>query len=149
MLKEVKNAIQELKTFVSAGNDDIAAELIKMSPKKLTTWLHRLILRIWETVQLPEEWKKRVFDLFTREVTVWNVRTSERPSTKCYPRSSSAVFHLKHMNSWLVIKPASMTDGRQSSMVVPEGGQSQKDTVDRAFCKNSRQQPCKVWAAKR
>ncbi|XP_058839558.1 uncharacterized protein LOC131695048 [Topomyia yanbarensis] len=59
-LREVKDAIQQLKNNKAAGKDGIAAELIKSGPKKLVTCLHRLVVRIWEIEQLPEEWKERV-----------------------------------------------------------------------------------------
>ena len=59
-LREVKDAIQQLKTNKAAGKDGIGAELIKMGPEKLATCLHKLIVRIWETEQLPEEWKEGV-----------------------------------------------------------------------------------------
>lgn len=55
-LREVKDAIRQLKTNKAAGKDGIAAELIKMDPEKLAICLHRLIVRIWE--QLTEEWKE-------------------------------------------------------------------------------------------
>ncbi|XP_052565823.1 uncharacterized protein LOC128093352 [Culex pipiens pallens] len=35
-------------------------ELIKMGPEKLVFCLHSLIVRIWESEQLPEEWKEGV-----------------------------------------------------------------------------------------
>lgn len=38
----------------------IGAELIEMDPDRLTACLHRLIIRIWETEQLSEEWKQGV-----------------------------------------------------------------------------------------
>ncbi|XP_058444164.1 uncharacterized protein LOC131425900 [Malaya genurostris] len=59
-LREVKDAMHQLKTNKAAGKDGIAAELIKMGPEKLATCLHRSIVRIWETEQLPEEWKEGV-----------------------------------------------------------------------------------------
>ncbi|KRG00484.1 uncharacterized protein Dwil_GK27899, partial [Drosophila willistoni] len=57
---EVKDAIQQLKNNKAAGKDGIGAELIKMGPDRLAAYLHRLIVRIWETEQLPEEWKQGV-----------------------------------------------------------------------------------------
>ncbi|XP_065076956.1 uncharacterized protein LOC135700391 [Ochlerotatus camptorhynchus] len=57
---EVKDAIRQLKNNKSAGKDGIGAELIKMGPDKLATCPHRLTVRIWDTEQLPEEWKEGV-----------------------------------------------------------------------------------------
>ncbi|KXJ71937.1 hypothetical protein RP20_CCG019349 [Aedes albopictus] len=53
--REVEDAIYQLKINKASGKDDIAAKLIKMGPEKLATCLHRLIVRIWETEQLPGE----------------------------------------------------------------------------------------------
>ncbi|KRF97428.1 uncharacterized protein Dwil_GK26988, partial [Drosophila willistoni] len=59
-LREVKDAIHQLKNNKAAGKDGIGAELIKMGPERLAICLHRLIGTIWETEQLPEEWKEGV-----------------------------------------------------------------------------------------
>ena len=59
-ISEVKDAIRQLKNNKAAGKDGIGAELIKMGPDKLASSLHRLIVEIWETEQLPEEWKEGV-----------------------------------------------------------------------------------------
>lgn len=56
-LREVEEAIQQLKDHKSAGSDGLGAELIKMGPGKLARCLHELIARIWDNEQLPEEWK--------------------------------------------------------------------------------------------
>ncbi|XP_058449363.1 uncharacterized protein LOC131429316 [Malaya genurostris] len=57
-LREVKHAMHQLRTNKAAGKDGIATELIEMGPEKLATCLHRLIVRIWETEQLPEVGKE-------------------------------------------------------------------------------------------
>ena len=57
---EVKDAIRMLKNNKSVGKDGIGAELIKMGPGKLAKCLHQLIVKIWDTEQLPEEWKEGV-----------------------------------------------------------------------------------------
>ena len=59
-IREVKDAIRRLKNNKAAGKDGIGAELIKMGPEKLASCLHRMIVRIWEVEQLPEEWKEGV-----------------------------------------------------------------------------------------
>ncbi|XP_058064586.1 uncharacterized protein LOC131214225 [Anopheles bellator] len=59
-ISEVKDAIKQLKNNKSAGKDGLGAELIKMGPEKLASCLHRLIARIWDIEQLPEEWKDGV-----------------------------------------------------------------------------------------
>ena len=59
-VREVKDAIRKLKNNKTAGKDGIGAELIKMGPEKLATCLHQLIVKVWDTEQLPEEWKEGV-----------------------------------------------------------------------------------------
>ncbi|EDS40799.1 conserved hypothetical protein [Culex quinquefasciatus] len=51
--REVKDAIKKLKNNKAAGKDGIGAELIKVD--KLAACLHRLIVKVWDTEQLPEE----------------------------------------------------------------------------------------------
>ncbi|XP_055626490.1 LINE-1 retrotransposable element ORF2 protein isoform X1 [Toxorhynchites rutilus septentrionalis] len=57
---EVKEAINQLKNHKAAGKDGLVAELFKGGPRKLVECMHRLIVRIWDTEQLPEEWKDGV-----------------------------------------------------------------------------------------
>ncbi|XP_055585265.1 uncharacterized protein LOC129738102 [Uranotaenia lowii] len=57
-MSEVKEAIHQLNSNKSTGTDGIAAELIKMGPVKLADCLHRLMVRIWDTEQLPEKLKQ-------------------------------------------------------------------------------------------
>ncbi|XP_055628129.1 CDK5RAP1-like protein [Toxorhynchites rutilus septentrionalis] len=52
---EVKEAINQLKNHRAAGKDGLVAELFKGGPRKLVECMHRLIVRIWDTEQLPEE----------------------------------------------------------------------------------------------
>ncbi|XP_052562748.1 uncharacterized protein LOC128092589 [Culex pipiens pallens] len=59
-MREVKDAIKKLKNNKAAGKDGIGAELIKMGPNKLVACLQRLIVKDWDTEQLPEEWKEGV-----------------------------------------------------------------------------------------
>ncbi|KXJ78592.1 hypothetical protein RP20_CCG004148 [Aedes albopictus] len=49
-----------------------------MGPKKLVTWLHRLIVRIWETEQLPEDYKEGVICPIYKKGERWSVKNSER-----------------------------------------------------------------------
>ncbi|XP_058839129.1 uncharacterized protein LOC131694663 [Topomyia yanbarensis] len=66
-LREAKDAIEQLKNNKAAGKDGIAAELIKLGPEKLATCLHRLVVRSWETEQLPEELKEGVICPFHKK----------------------------------------------------------------------------------
>lgn len=44
----------------AAANDGIGAELINLCPNKLKVCQHRLIVKIWDTDQLLEEWREGV-----------------------------------------------------------------------------------------
>ncbi|XP_052901775.1 uncharacterized protein LOC128309428 [Anopheles moucheti] len=56
-LDEVSSAVKQLKCNKSAGSDGLVAELFKMGPERLAVIMHRLILRIWDQEELPDEWK--------------------------------------------------------------------------------------------
>ncbi|XP_055633326.1 uncharacterized protein LOC129773707 [Toxorhynchites rutilus septentrionalis] len=113
---EVRNAIKQLKNNKSTGKDGIGAELIKMGPEKLVSYLHRLIVRIWETEQLPQEWKDGVICPFFkkgdkldcenfRAITVLNAAYKVL-SQIIFRRSSPLT-----TDSWEVIRPASSKVG--------------------------------------
>ena len=53
---EVKNAIASLKNNKSPGPDSIPAELFKHGGEKLVDVLHNVIVRVWQSEILPEEW---------------------------------------------------------------------------------------------
>ena len=54
--EEVIEAINSLKNNKSPGSDDIPAELFKSGGEQLISYLHELILQIWDEETLPEEW---------------------------------------------------------------------------------------------
>ncbi|GFS04657.1 endonuclease-reverse transcriptase [Elysia marginata] len=60
---EVEWAIRQLPSGKSAGVDNIQiyAEMIKVSGDSGVELYHKLCLKIWETEQWPEEWRKSVF----------------------------------------------------------------------------------------
>jgi hypothetical protein len=55
---EVELAIEELKSHKSLGMDPIPAELIKAGDRTILYEIHKLIISIWNTEELPEEWKE-------------------------------------------------------------------------------------------
>jgi hypothetical protein len=57
---EVKLAIEKLKSHKSPGIDQIPAELIKAGSRTLRCAIHKLIIAIWNTEELPEEWKESI-----------------------------------------------------------------------------------------
>lgn len=56
-IDEVKNVILKLKNNKSPGSDNLPGELFKHGGNALWFQLHELILKIWNTEQVPDEWK--------------------------------------------------------------------------------------------
>jgi hypothetical protein len=52
----VKNATQKLKDNKALGMDLIQAELIKKASPDFVECMHQLIIKIWTTETIPEEW---------------------------------------------------------------------------------------------
>jgi len=67
------------KNNKSPGIDNLTAELLKVSRDNFTRWLTRLFNQIWETEDIPEDWKIGVIIplLKTRKVTPPTVTTTE------------------------------------------------------------------------
>lgn len=57
METEIEEAIRLMKNNKSPGEDGITAELIKYGGKPLMKVITRLIVEIWQKVQMPEEWR--------------------------------------------------------------------------------------------
>ena len=55
---EVELAIEKLKSYKSPGIDQIPAELIKAGGVPIRCAIHKLIITIWNKVELPGEWKE-------------------------------------------------------------------------------------------
>jgi hypothetical protein len=53
---EVKNAIQKLKDNKAPGIDLIQAELIKKASPDFIEYMHQLIIKIWTSETIPEDW---------------------------------------------------------------------------------------------
>jgi sorting nexin-29 len=53
---EVKNAIQKLKDIKAPRIDIIQAELIKKATPDFVEYMHPLIIKIWTTELIPEDW---------------------------------------------------------------------------------------------
>lgn len=54
-IREVKDAIKLLRNE-AAGKDGVGAKVLEMSPNKLVTCLHQLLVRFWQ----PKGWNDRV-----------------------------------------------------------------------------------------
>jgi hypothetical protein len=59
-LVEVEIAIGKLKSYKSPGTDHIPAELIKAGGETLYSEIHRLICSVWNTLELPQQWKDSI-----------------------------------------------------------------------------------------
>ena len=57
---EFELAIEKLKSHKSPGIDQIPAELVKAGGKTIRCAIHKLIISIWNKVELPEEWKESI-----------------------------------------------------------------------------------------
>jgi len=57
---EVELAIEKLKNHKSPGTDQIPAELIKAVGRTICYEIRKLIISIWNKVDLPEEWKESI-----------------------------------------------------------------------------------------
>jgi hypothetical protein len=57
---EVEMAIEKLKRYKSPGIDQIPAELIKAGGSKICCEIHKLIISIWNTEELPDQWKESI-----------------------------------------------------------------------------------------
>jgi hypothetical protein len=53
---EVEVAVEKLKRHKSPGNDQIPADSIKARGRAIWSWIHKLIISIWNKEELPEEW---------------------------------------------------------------------------------------------
>jgi hypothetical protein len=58
---QVEIAIAKLKKYKSPGSDQIPAELIQAGGETLQSTIHKLINFIWNTEELPDQWKEYKF----------------------------------------------------------------------------------------
>ena len=61
-LREVENAIQKLKDNKAPEIDLIQAELIKKASQDFVKYTHQLIIKIWTTETIPEDWNWSLSD---------------------------------------------------------------------------------------
>jgi hypothetical protein len=57
---EVEIAVAKLMKYESPGSDQIPAELIQVECKILLSVIHKLINSIWNTEELPNQWKESI-----------------------------------------------------------------------------------------
>lgn len=59
-LLEIQDILAQMKNGKSPGVDGLYTEFYKYSDEKTIQDLHALLVKVWETNQLPEEWKQSV-----------------------------------------------------------------------------------------
>jgi hypothetical protein len=64
---EVEEAIDKLKNNKAPGPDNINSELIKIGKVELLKTLHKVVCKVWETENIPQEWRE--FARYIKEVT--------------------------------------------------------------------------------
>ena len=55
--EEVERVVKNLQNGKAAGDDRIAAELVKSGGETMMDWLVELIQEVWKTRRVPQEWK--------------------------------------------------------------------------------------------
>jgi hypothetical protein len=55
---EIKTAIKRLKANKASGPDNLPPEIFKTYPHTITNILELLLRKVWDSVQIPSEWKK-------------------------------------------------------------------------------------------
>lgn len=53
---DTKAALQKLKNFKCSGEDGIVAELFKYAGDKCLNYIHQILVDVWQTETLPNEW---------------------------------------------------------------------------------------------
>ena len=69
-------AIKSLKSGKAAGPDGIPPEVLKADVRTSTDMLHPLLVKIWETEAVPEDWKASLWT-FLRRATYHNATIGE------------------------------------------------------------------------
>jgi hypothetical protein len=90
-LVKVEIAIGKLKSYKSRGIDQISIELMKAGGETLYSEIHRLICSIWNTEELPQQWKESIIVPIHGRVIILTViiieeSTSYQLPTKFYIR---------------------------------------------------------------
>ena len=68
LLREVQEAIKELKNEKSPGDDEVTAELIKNGGENVVLFYHKLCTKIWFEKNWPEDWASSMFLPLPKEV---------------------------------------------------------------------------------
>jgi hypothetical protein len=63
----VKNAIQKLKYNKALGIDLIKEQLIKRAGPDFVEYMHQLIIKIWTTETIPEDWNWSIICLIHKK----------------------------------------------------------------------------------
>ena len=83
-LEEVRVAVQRLKNRKAPGTCQITAEMLKHGGPRLLATLHTLILRVWETEEIPQDWRDPIspsLRQLSRNQSSLHSRQSVRPDS--------------------------------------------------------------------
>ena len=59
--EEVEKVIKALKDGTATGPDELPSELLKLGGDSVTSVLHRIIVKVWQTGKWPEDWTQSTF----------------------------------------------------------------------------------------
>ena len=66
-LKEIQDLLPKLKNYKSPGFEGITNEEIKYGNETSALWLHNIYGRVWDEVQVPEDWLKGVIIILDKK----------------------------------------------------------------------------------
>jgi O-phosphoseryl-tRNA(Cys) synthetase len=75
--QEIRKAIKNMKNGKAPGPDNITAELLQADMETTVNILHKLLYEIWNTEQVPEEWKTGLLVKYQRKEIYQDVKTGE------------------------------------------------------------------------
>ena len=58
--EEIREAIRQLKNNKAPGEDEVAAEMLKLGGKPVVQWLTWLSQSIWQSEEVPVDWRKQL-----------------------------------------------------------------------------------------
>lgn len=59
-LEEIEEFLMAMKNNKSPGADNIPSEMLKAGQEATSFMLHKLLTKIWEEKQIPQEWKNAI-----------------------------------------------------------------------------------------
>jgi hypothetical protein len=79
--EEVNSAIKQLKSNKATGFDNINSETLKAGGRILSRWIHRMINKIWESEDIPEDWIRAIFVIIQKFIIHYSRREARVSAT--------------------------------------------------------------------